>query len=156
MNRFHARNQSSATLDADPVAVWKILTDPDLLVRFTPNLKRIDVDGDRWTWHLTRIPVLSSAIEPWFTEVMEFDEPHRIVFTHDERRTDERTGVTGEYVLEPVGRGTKVAIDLAIWVDLPLPRMARPAIERVMSTVVAGMGYRFGQNIRRYLGGSGG
>ena len=152
MNRFHARNQSEATLRATPDEVWAILTDPDLLVRFTPNLRSIDVDGDRWTWHLTRIPVLSSAIEPSFTEVMELDQPKRIRFTHDDARADERAGVDGEYLLEPVGEGTHVAIDLGIWVDLPLPRLSRPAVERVMSTVVAGMGYRFGQNVRRYLG----
>ncbi len=155
MNRFHAHNKSTALLDADPVAVWKLLTDPDLLVRFTPNLKRIDVEGDRWTWHLTRIPVLSSAIEPSFTELMEYDEPRQIIFRHDDTRTDERVGVAGEYLLKPVGERTEVSIDLAIWAELPLPRLARPAVEGVMSTVVAGMGYRFGQNVRRYLNGSG-
>jgi len=64
VNRFHARNRSVATLAATEDQVWDILVDPDLLVRFTPNLKSIDVDGDRWTWHLTRLPVLSAAIEP--------------------------------------------------------------------------------------------
>lgn len=151
MNRFHARNRSEATLAASQDQVWDILVDPDLLVRFTPNLKRIDVDGDRWTWHLTRLPVLSAAIEPSFTEVMEFDKPHRIVFSHDKTRTDERAGVEGEYVIRPVSAGTEVSIDIGIWADLPLPRLTRPAVERVMSTIVAGMGYRFGQQVRRHL-----
>ncbi len=155
MNRFNARNKSTAKLDADPIAVWKLLTDSELLVRFTPNLKRIDVDGDRWTWHLTRIPVLSAAIEPQFTELMEYDEPRQIIFRHDDTRTDEHVGVNGEYLLRPVGEGTEVSIDLAIWADLPLPRLARPAVEAVMNTVIAGMGYRFGQNVRRYLGETG-
>jgi len=151
VNRFHARNRSAATLAATQDQVWDILVDPDLLVRFTPNLKRIDVDGDRWTWHLTRLPVLSAAIEPSFTEVMELDKPERIFFRHDETRTEERAGVDGEYVIRPVADGTVVTIDIGIWVDLPLPRLARPAVERVMSTVVAGMGYRFGQQMRRHL-----
>ena len=152
MTRFSARNVSDAVLRATPEEVWAILTDPELLVRFTPNLKRIDADGDVWTWHLTRIPVLSSAIEPSFTELMEFDRPRRITFKHDETRTDEKAGVVGEYFLEPVTGGTHVSIDLEIWVELPFPRVARPAVERVMSGVVAGMGFRFGQNVRRYLG----
>lgn len=151
MNRFHARNRSAATLAATVDQVWDILVDPDLLVRFTPNLKRIDVDGDRWTWHLTRLPVLSAAIEPSFTEVMEFDKPHRIGFRHDETRTDEHAGVDGEYLIRPVSEGTEVSIDIGIWADLPLPRLARPAVERVMSTIVAGMGYRFGQHVRRHI-----
>ena len=151
MNRFHARNRSVATLAATQDQVWDMLVDPDLLVRFTPNLKSIDVDGDRWTWHLTRLPVLSAAIEPSFTEVMEFEEPHRIGFRHDETHTDEHAGVDGEYLIRPVADGTEVSIDIGIWVDLPLPRLARPAVERVMSTIVAGMGYRFGQHVRRHL-----
>ena len=152
MTRFSARNVSDAVLRGTPEEVWAILTDPELLVRFTPNLKRIDADGDVWTWHLTRIPVLSSAIEPSFTELMEFDRPRRITFKHDETRTEEKAGVVGEYFLEPVTGGTHVSIDLEIWVELPFPRVARPAVERVMSGVVAGMGFRFGQNVRRYLG----
>jgi carbon monoxide dehydrogenase subunit G len=153
VNRFHAHNASQATLAATPDRLWDVLTDPHLLVRFTPNLRRIDVDGDRWTWHLTRIPVLSHAIEPSFTEVMDLEEPHRITFRHDSAQVDERAGVNGEYLLRPVDeRSTHVAIDLGIWVDLPIPRVARPAVQRVMGTVVAGMGYRFGQNLRRHLG----
>ena len=155
MTRFHAHNRSSATLAATPDEVWAVLTDPSLIVRFTPNLRRIDVDGDRWTWHLTRIPVLSAAVEPSFTEVMTYDEPRRIGFRHDETRTEEQAGVDGEYLLRPVPDGTEVTIDLGIWVELPLPGVLRPAVERVMSTVVAGMGLRFGQQIRRHLAGAG-
>lgn len=151
MNRFHARNRSAATLAASADQVWRILIDPDLLVKFTPNLKRIDVEGDRWTWHLTRLPVLSAAIEPSFTEVMEFEEPRRIGFRHDPARAEERAGVEGEYLITPVPDGTEVSIDIEVWVDLPLPRLARPAVERVMGTIVAGMGYRFGQHVRRHL-----
>lgn len=152
MTRFHARNRSTAELSSEPAQVWAILTDPELLVRFTPNLRAIDVDGDRWTWRLTRIPVLSTAIEPEFTEIMEFDEPRRIAFAHDQTRTDERAGVDGEYLIEPLAPGTRVTIDLTIWVDIPLPRLARPAVELAMSTVVAGMGHRFARNVRRHLG----
>lgn len=151
MTRFHAHNNSDAVLQASAEEVWDVLTTPELLVQFTPNLRRIDAVGDTWTWHLTRLPVLSAAVEPSFTELMEFHEPHRIVFRHDPSRLEEKAGVDGEYVIEPDRSGTRVAIDLGIWVDLPLPRLARPAVQRVMSGVVAGMGVRFSQNIRRHL-----
>lgn len=151
MTRFKARNESEAILKATPEQVWSILTDPGLLVRFTPNLRHIDVNGDRWTWHLMRIPVLSAAIEPSFTEVMTFEKPTRISFAHDQTQTGERAGVDGDYRLEPITGGTHVSIDLSIWIDLPLPRLARPAVERVMHGVVAGMGYRFSQNFRKHV-----
>lgn len=151
MTRFHAHDRSEAVLDASAAEVWRVLVDPDLLVEFTPYLRRIDVDGDRWTWHLSRIPVLGRAIEPSFTEVMELDPPRRIVFRHDPDRTEEHAGVDGEYTLTPAGTGTRVTIDLAIWVDMPFPRLSRPAVQAVMSTVVAGMGMRFGQRMRRHL-----
>lgn len=152
VTRFRARNDSDATIQASPERAWEILSDPDLLVRFTPNLRRIDTDGTTWTWHLTRLPVLSAAIEPSFTVLMEFEEPRRIIFRRDDSRTDENAGVEGEYLLEPANGGTQLSIDLNIWVDLPLPALTRSAVERIMTGVVAAMGFRFGQNMRRYLG----
>jgi len=152
VNRFRARNTSEASLRSAPDRVWKVLTDPELLPRLTPYLQRIDVDGDRWTWHLVRIPVMSATIEPTFTEVMTFDEPRRIDFAHDPTRDDERTGVEGTYLLTPEGEGTHVAIDLEIWCDLPLPKISRPAVEGVMNGVVAVMGKRFAANMLKHLG----
>lgn len=152
MNRFRAHNSSEANLRSAPDRVWDVLTDPELLPRLTPYLKRIEVDGDRWTWHLTRIPVMSATITPTFTEVMTFEEPTRIVFAHDPAKTDERTGVEGTYLLTPAGSGTHVAIDLEIWCDLPLPRISRIAVETVMGGVVAAMGKRFAANMLRHLG----
>ena len=152
MNRFRARNASTANLLAAPERVWDVLTDPELLPALTPQLKRIEVDGDRWTWHLSHIPVMSATVMPVFTEVMTFEEPSRISFTHDPTRTDERTGVEGSYVLTPFGTGTRVVIDLELWCDLPLPRLSRIAVEAVMFGVVAAMGRRFGTNMLRHLG----
>jgi carbon monoxide dehydrogenase subunit G len=152
VNRFRARNRSEATLESPPERVWGVLTDPDLLARLTPYLERIDVDGDRWTWTLTRIPVLHVTVVPTFTEVMTFEETSRIVFEHDPARPDERTGVEGSYSLTPHGAGTHVAIDLEVWTDLPLPRVSRVAVETVMHGVVAAMGHRFAHNMLRHLG----
>ncbi len=152
MNRFRARNTSEAVLRSDPDRVWEILTDPVLLPKLTPYLKRIEVDGDRWTWHLARIPVLSATISPTFTEVMTFEKPTHIGFAHDPAMTDERTGVEGNYELTPDGTGTRVAIDLEIWCDLPLPRLSRIAVQTVMHGVIAAMGRRFAANMLRHLG----
>jgi carbon monoxide dehydrogenase subunit G len=153
VTRFRAHNHSEATLDADRDAVWAVLTDPDLLVRLTPNLTRIDTDGDRWTWHLTRIPVLSTALRPSFTVVMTFEDGRRIDFAHDESRTEEQTGVEGEYLLSPEGERTHVAIDLTAWADLPLPSVSRPAVQSTMHAFLVGTGRVFGRNMRRHLRG---
>jgi carbon monoxide dehydrogenase subunit G len=134
-----------------PERVWAALTDTDLLARLTPYLQRIDVDGDRWTWHLTRIPLLGSVVSPSFTEVMSFDEPTRIDFVHDPSRTDEKAGVTGNYLLRQTAEGTDLSIRLSITVDLPLPGLARPAVQAGMHAVVATMGARFAHNFVRHL-----
>ena len=152
MTRFSASNSSAATLKSSRADVWKALTDPELLPRLTPYLQRIDVDGDRWTWQMTKIPILGKSIGSTFTEVMTFDEPTRITFAHDPERPEERTGVEGEYLLRPEGSGTHVAIDLEIWCDLPLPKISRIAVETVMHGVVAAMGRRFAHNMLRHLG----
>jgi carbon monoxide dehydrogenase subunit G len=152
MTRFTARNRSSATLKSSRVEIWKALTDPDLLPRLTPYLKRIDVDGDRWTWQLAKIPLMGKTIGSTFTEVMTFEEPDRIGWAHDDARTEETTWVEGEYRLTDAGSGTKVEIDLSVTSELPFGRLTRPAVEGAMSAVMAGMGRRFAHNLLRHLG----
>ncbi|NYE35931.1 carbon monoxide dehydrogenase subunit G [Nocardioides cavernae] len=153
MATFRARDRSSAVLQSSRSAVWAVLTDADLIAAMTPFVTRIDVDGDRWTWRMTQIPVLGISVAPTFTEVMDLHPEERIVFTHDPERTDEMTSVMGTYVLadHPAG-GTDVSIDLQIACNLPLPGLTRPAVERVMAGVVKHMGVVFARNLLRHLG----
>ena len=152
MTRFTARNSSTADLKSSRVELWKALTDPELLTRLTPYLREIDVDGDRWTWNLAKIPVLGKSIGTKFTEVMSFEEPALIEFTHDERRSEETTYVQGNYVLEERGEGSRVSIELEVVSELPFSRITRPAVEAAMAAVIAGMGRRFAHNLLRHLG----
>jgi carbon monoxide dehydrogenase subunit G len=151
MTRFSARDRSTEVVQADQGALWKALTDPDLLPRLTPYLHSIDAEGDLWRWNMARIPVLGVSVAPSFTERMTFDEPRRIDFTHDPESGQEKAGVEGTYELEEVEDGTRLSIDLDICVDLPLPGIARGAVERAMRGVIAAMGRRFAANLLRHL-----
>jgi carbon monoxide dehydrogenase subunit G len=151
VTRFTAHDRSTDVVKADQAALWKALTDPDLLPRLTPYLHSIDADGDRWRWNMARIPVLGISVAPSFTERMTFDEPRRIEFTHDPESGQEKAGVEGTYELEEVEGGTRLSIDIDICVDLPLPGMARGAVERAMGGVIAVMGRRFAANLLRHL-----
>jgi carbon monoxide dehydrogenase subunit G len=151
MTEFTVHNRSSARVQAPRPEIWAALTDPELLPRLTPYLHAIEVDGDRWRWHLTRIPVLGVAIAPSFTEVMDFDAPSSITFEHDPARPDERAGASGRYHLKEARSGTDLTIDLAISVDLPFPSVARPAVQTAMKGVVGAMGSRFSANLVRHL-----
>jgi carbon monoxide dehydrogenase subunit G len=151
MTVFTVTTASQATVDADRAAVWAALTDPALITRLTPYLHAIDVHGDRWVWHLVRIPVLGAMTSPSFTEVMTYDEPSQITFVHDPERPDEKAGVEGSYHLKDVPDGTHLQIELEITVDLPFPRVARPGIQTAMRAVVAAMGARFSANLVRHL-----
>lgn len=151
MTRFTASNSSEATLKSSQQDVWDALTDPKLIAKLTPYLQRIDVDGDRWTWNVTKVPLLGRSIGTTFTEVMGLEEPSRIRFTHDGSR-DETSAVEGEYRLREAGSGCHVAIDIEVTVDLPFPRATRRAVEGAMRAVMAGMGRRFAHNLLRHLG----
>jgi carbon monoxide dehydrogenase subunit G len=151
MTTFSVQNRSEASVDAARQDVWEVLTDPERLTRLTPYLRRIDADGDRWTWHLVRLPVLGSVVSPSFTELMTFQEPARIDFAHDPDRPDEQAGVAGTYRLEEHQQGTRLGIDLTISVELPFPRLAGPAVHTAMRTVVLTMGNRFAANLVRQL-----
>jgi carbon monoxide dehydrogenase subunit G len=133
--------------------VWAALTDADLIAKITPYVTSIDVDGDRWTWRMGTIPVLGVSVAPHFTEVMEFEPEVRIDFHHDPARSHEMTAVEGTYLLaDHAGGGTDVSIDLEISTHLPLPNLARPAVERVMAGVVKHMGTVFSRNLLKHLG----
>lgn len=152
VNRFSATNRSEAVVRADREVVWAVLTDPELLPKLTPLLQRIDADGDLWTWHMRRIAALGVSIVPAFTERMTFDEGNRIDYTHEAPRgVRERAGAEGWYVLTDVADGTKLQIQLTLSVDLPLPKAAAPAVQRVMSSMMARTGQRFSANLLRQL-----
>ena len=153
MATFHARTSSSAVLQSSREQVWAALTDPDLIARMTPYVTGIDVDGDRWRWRMGTIPVLGVSVAPSFTEVMELEPHDLITFTHDEARSDEMAAVDGTYTLaDHAGGGTEVSIELDISCRLPLPGLARPAVERAMGTVVNHMGAVFSRNLLKHLG----
>ena len=153
MATFRARDRSTAVLQSSRSEVWAALTDADLMARLTPYVTGIDVDGDRWTWRMGTIPVLAISVAPKFTEVMELRPEERIDFHHDPARSEEMTAVTGTYLLaDHADGGTDVSIDLEIAATLPLPGLARPAVERVMAGVVKRMGSVFSRNLLAHLG----
>ena len=153
MATFRARDRSSAVLRSPRSEVWAALTDADLIAQITPYVTSIAVGGDRWTWRMGTIPVLGISVAPTFTEVMELHPEDRIVFTHDPDRPDEMTAVDGTYdLVDRADGGTDVSIDLQIACNLPLPGLARPAVERVMAGVVKHMGTVFSRNLLKHLG----
>ena len=152
MNRFVAANHSDAVVAADRDAVWAALTDPEVLSRLTPLLRGIETDGDLWRWDLTRFTVLGIGIAPSFTERMRFDAPRRIEYAHEPPRgRNEPAGADGWYDLSEVAGGTRLEISLTMHVDLPLARAARPAVTRVMRSMMLRTGDRFAANLLRHL-----
>jgi carbon monoxide dehydrogenase subunit G len=150
---FTATNTSNGVVAADRSAIWRLLTDPAKLAEMTPLLDHIEADGDRWRWVMTRIPILGISIAPAFTERMIFTPEERIAFTHaPPDGKPERASAEGTYHLTEVEGGTHLAIDLKLCVELPLPRMAKRAVDGVMDKVMAHMGDRFAANLDRELG----
>lgn len=153
MKIFRATTESSALVPAERMAIWKALTDPDLLPKLTPLLCSIDARGDLWTWHLTRIAALGVSISPAFTERMIFDEGRRIEYWHEAPRgVTERAGAEGWYELSDAEGGTQLKISLTLDVQLPLPRAVAPAVASVMRSTMNHTGDRFSTNLLRHLG----
>lgn len=153
MATFRAGDRSTAVLRSSRSEVWAALTDADLIAKITPYVTSIEVDGERWLWRMGTIPVLGVSVAPRFTEVMELHPEERIDFSHDPARSEETTAVEGSYLLaDHADGGTEVSIDLQIATRLPLPGLARPAVERVMAGVVKHMGTVFSRNLLKHLG----
>lgn len=154
MATFSTSNRSAATVTADVDAVWAVLTDPALLAHLTPFLHSVRPDGEEhWVWQMTKVPVLGKSFSFTFRERMDFDEPHRIDFTHDPAPgAGETAGVAGWYALKEHLRGTRLETSMEITVDLPFPGLVRPAVEAGMKGVIAVMGQRFSHNLLHHLG----
>ena len=153
MNRFSATTESEAVVPAERTAIWAALTDPVLLPKLTPLLRRIDADGDLWHWQMMRIAALGVSISPNFTERMRFDPERRIDYSHEPPAgVVERTGASGHYHLADAAGGTRLAISLRLDVELPLPTLAAPAVTRVMQGAMQRTGERFSANLLRHLG----
>jgi carbon monoxide dehydrogenase subunit G len=154
MTRFSRRHVAEADVPAARQEIWAVLSDPDLLAGMTPLIDRITTHGDVWCWQLGGISALGVRAAPSFTERMAFTPGERIDFRHDPPPGgDERAGADGVYTLADLGdAGTRLSIDITIWVDLPLPRVSRRAVERVMAESMARTGDRFAQNLYAHLG----
>jgi carbon monoxide dehydrogenase subunit G len=153
VNQFSATTESRAVVAADRAAIWAVLTDPKLLPELTPLLERIEAKGTLWRWHMKRIAALGVGISPCFTERMHFEEGRRIEFEHEPLPgVTERTGADGWYQLSDTDGGTELGIKLTLHVDLPLPKSARFAVQRVMKSTMERTGDRFSANLLRHLG----
>ncbi len=154
MTEFRSRNRSIASVPVEPERIWDVLTDPELLAELTPLLDRISAKGDIWTWTLAGISGLGLEVAPTFTERMTFVPISRIDYHHEPPpgRT-ERAGVDGTYQITRVGdTASKLAIDLSLCVDLPLPGFSRRAVEKIMATSMGRTGDGFARNLYEHLG----
>ena len=153
MTTFRSRNRSVAVVPVPPDRIWDVLTDPPLLAELTPLVARITAAGDVWRWQLAGISGLGIEVAPTFTERMTFVPISRIDYRHDPPpgRT-ERAGVRGTYQITRVdGDASKLAIDITLSLDLPLPSLAGSAVERIMATTMTRTGDGFARNLYRHL-----
>lgn len=154
MTTFSSRNRSTAVVPATRQQIWAIVSDPVALAELTPLVRSIEAHGDRWRWHLSGVSALGVSVAPGFTERMLFTEGARIEFHHDPPEgVHERAGAEGTYDLADAEEGrTRLAIDITVEVELPLPRVSKRAVERVMASTMTRTGDRFARNLYARLG----
>ncbi|KGN31529.1 hypothetical protein N802_03940 [Knoellia sinensis KCTC 19936] len=155
MATFSATKTSEAMVDHPRDLVWEVLTDPAAVARLTPMVRSIKATttGNRelWHWELAKIPVLGKSFELGFTEEMTYDPQTRITFRHAPDR-EELAGTDGRYDLNDAGKdATDLRIELTVTVDLPFPRLAKPAVQASMQGVLTAMGAGFERAIEKEL-----
>ena len=153
VHRFSATTVSEAVVAAPREDIWAAITDPTVLPKLTPLLRHIEADGDLWRWDLSRINVLGIVVDPSFTERMSFVPNERIEYTHEPPAgAHEWASAEGWYQLSDHAAGTHLAISITLSVELPLARLAAPAVETVIRTSMAVTGSRFASNLDQHLG----
>ena len=152
MALFSSTRRDVAEVPHPVEAVWEILVDPDAVARLTPLVASIDVDDQgRWVWCLQRVPLPGHRFDLVMTEEMEFTPQRRIDFSHGPLGHGSRAGARGHYLLEPLDGATRLSIELTVTAQLPLPGLARGAVEPAMHRVLTQMGNRFAANMLREL-----
>jgi carbon monoxide dehydrogenase subunit G len=152
MTAFSTRDVSTAIVAASRTDIWALVSDPATLAELTPLIDSIERSGERWTWQLRGISALGVSIAPSFTERMRLVEPASIDFVHDPP-TDELAGANGTYRLTEIdATTTELHIDITLCADLPLPGLARKAVEKVMATMMRRTGDAFAANLYERLG----
>lgn len=153
MATFTARNISTSTVPVTADRIWAHISNPASLTALTPMVRSIVVEGDLWRWQLAGIEALGVSVAPTFTERMEFIEPRLIRFSHETTDGDhERAGADGTYELTQRGDETELKVDIALTVELPLPRLSARAVESVMKASMQRAGKRFAVNLYHRLG----
>ena len=154
MNCFETRNISTGDVPAPREAIWEILRSPEALAELTPLLDDITVDGDLWCWKMSGISALGVEVAPSFTERMVFDPMESIRFTHEPPPdVNQLAGANGLYTLERLDdHTTRLCIDITLHVHLPLPKLSRRAVERVMWSTMGRTGDVFGKRLYARLG----
>lgn len=147
MATFTRTRRDTAEVPHPVAAVWDLLADPDAIARLTPLVASIDVDDQgRWVWCLTRVPMPGRRLDLSMIEEMTFTPQSRIEFAHPPL-TGIRAGAQGHYGLEPTDEGTRLSIELTVSARLPIPGVARPAVQAAMQQVINQMGNRFAANL---------
>jgi carbon monoxide dehydrogenase subunit G len=154
VNRFSARNVSTAEVPAPVSSIWEVLRSAETLAELTPLLDDITVSGDHWCWQLGGFSALGVEVAPSFTELMVFDPESTIRFQHDPPDgAEERAGADGIYTLTSLGPDrTRLEIDIELHVELPLPRASRRPVERIMSSTMVRTGNVFADRLYKRLG----
>lgn len=153
MATFSSRNLSVAVVPAARVRIWDVLADAKTLASLTPLVTAIEAAGAVWTWHLRGISALGVSVMPTFTERMAFVAPREIRFSHEPPDgPSERAGANGVYTLDEVDDDhTRLSVDITLCVDLPLPRLARRAVQSTMAAMMQRTGDRFATNLYERL-----
>lgn len=154
MPAFRSRNRSISVVPVAPERMWEVVTDTELLAELTPFVDRIEAVGDRWSWTLAGISGLGIEIAPTFTERMTFMPISRVDYVHEPPPgRSERAGVDGTYMITKVDDDScKLAIDLTLCVELPLPGFSRSLVEGIMGKSMGRTGDAFARNLYRHLG----
>lgn len=148
---FSTRLIATDRIHAPFDAVWALFSDTERLAALTPLLAEIRPDGDRWRWRMVGITRLGITAAPAFTTLMDIHDTG-MRFRPDPQHP-EPAAATGEIRVEPKGSGsTQVTLDLTATVELPLPRMARSAVQGAMNATLRAGGRRFTANLLTALG----
>lgn len=154
MTAFSSRDVSTAIVPAARDEIWAIVSDPDALAELTPLIESIRPAGNLWTWQLKGISALGVSVAPSFTERMHLTAPELMEYVHEPPAgTDELAGAHGTYRLTEVSpTSTRLEIDITLCAELPIPKLGRRAVEKVMATTMRRTGDAFAERLYERLG----
>ncbi len=118
--QLKSHTRRSAETDASAQQTYRLLADVPRSVRHFPELDSITQEGEAWVWRMRKLGAGPVTFQVVYAARYGFDASTRAV-TWESVPGFGNTRVSGRWIIEPAGAGSRFTLDTSFVLDAPFP-----------------------------------